>query len=134
MWLFIVLIIVGVIIYNISKDKNDVTKRIVSNYGGMLQKYSELVAYLKQGGCRVDKVSSDSLILKSGSMVWSLDVVGENLEIRMNGFMPMLGKIYHKWSYTHNFSQTRIIQDIENYCSGQMEMMASSFEKMSTNR
>lgn len=128
MGIFIILIAIGYIIYLVSRDKKSNTERVITNYGGMLEKYSELISYLKQGGCHLVKVNSDTAVLGSKSMNWSLDVIGETLEIRMTGFMPMLGNVSHKWIYPHNFSQTRMIGDIENYINWQLSQFISAIE------
>lgn len=128
MVILIILIVLGYIIYIVSRDKKSNVQRVVTNYGGMLEKYSELIGYLSQGGCQIDKVKNDTVILGTKSMKWSLDVIGENLEIKMSGFMPMLGNVSHKWIYPHNFSQTRMISDIENYLNWQMNQFISAIE------
>lgn len=128
MVILIILVVLGYIVYVVSRDKNSNTQRVITNYGGMLEKYSELISYLSQGGCHIDKVKSGTVILGSKSMKWSLDVIGENIEIRMNGFMPMLGNVSHKWIYPHNFSQTRMIRDIENYINWEMSQFISAIE------
>lgn len=118
-WIILIVIIIAVILI-VNKDRNASTKLNVTNYGGMRVKYAELINYLKQGA-EIDRETKDSLRLSSSSMVWNLDVVGDNIEIRMNGFVPVLGNVSHKWAYPHNFSQTKIIQDIDNYISWQLE-------------
>lgn len=128
MVVLIILVVLGYIIYLVSRDKKSNTQHVITNYGGMLKKYSELISYLSQGGCHIDKVKSDTVILGSKSMKWSLDVIGEDLEIKMYGFLPMMGNISHKWIYPHNFSQTRMISDIENYLDWQMSQFISAIE------
>lgn len=131
MGIFIIIIVLGLIIYTVSQDKKNNTQNIVTNYGGMLNKYSELVNYFKQNGCKITKVNSNTIILETSSMTWCFDIVGDNLEIRMRGFMPMLGNVSNKWIYPHNFSQTRIIMDIENYATWQMEQVVAALENNS---
>lgn len=129
-WIFLILIIVTVALV-IRKEQNASVKNNVANYGGMKRKYNELIIYLGQGA-KIDKVTKDSIRISSSSMIWILDVVGNDLEIRMNGFMPTLGHISHKWIYPHNFSQSKIIQDIENHISWQLERFQSNIKNNPT--
>lgn len=125
-WIFLI-VIIFVVFLVIKKDHNASVTKLVSNYGGMRIKYTELIDYLSQGA-KINKETKDSLRLSSSSMVWNIDLIGDNVEIRMNGFMPMLGNISHKWVYPHNFSQTKMIQDIENYISWQLEELYKNIE------
>lgn len=118
-WFFLIAIIIVVVLV-INKEHNEGVKKNVVNYGGMRVKYAELISYFSQGA-KIDFETKDRLRLSSSSMTWNLDVVGNDIEIRMKGFIPMLGNISHKWIYPHNYSQTKIIQDIENYISWQLE-------------
>lgn len=130
-WIILIVIIV-VVILGINKDRDANVKRNITSYGGMRVKYAELINYLSQGA-KIDYESKDSLKLSSSSMVWNLDAVGDDIEIRMKGSVPMLGNISHKWVYPPNFSQTKMIQDIENYISWQLEQFYKSFENDSKN-
>lgn len=94
----------------------------------MHNKYAELVNYLKNGGLRITKETKDCIVLNSSSMVWTLDIVGDNLEIRMKGYMPMFGNVSHKWIYQHNYPQSKIILDIENFLDWQLGQFSQTLE------
>lgn len=130
-WIILIIIILFVIIF-INRDyKENVTNNII-NYGGMKTKYAELLDYLSQGAV-IDKITKDSVRLRSTNSIWYLDVVGDNIEIQMNSNMPFIGNIKHSWVYPHNYSQTRIIQDLENYISGQLTKMYQEYSNDSIN-
>lgn len=126
MWWIIGIAIVGFIIYSINRDHKEHVKIHVSNFGGMMEKYDVLIAYLKSGGLSVSKVTKSSVILSSRSMTWTLDYVGYNLEVRMNGFMPMLGKINHKWIFHDGYPQDKMIEEIENYMDWQIGQLVNA--------
>ena len=48
-------------------------------------------------------------------MNWTLDYVGFNLEVRMKGFMPMLGNVNKKWIFPDGYSQENMVKEIESY-------------------
>lgn len=118
-WIILIIIII-VVIYNINKDHNESVKVNITNYGGMRVKYAELIDYFSQTA-NISKETKDSIRLNSPSMEWYIDVVGDDIEIRMTGYMPMLGHVKHKWIYPQNYSQSKMIQDIENYLTWQLE-------------
>ena len=118
------IIIVGYMLYRVSRENRTHINEVITSKGGMLEKYSSLISYLKQGGCHVEKVTRDSIKLNSKTAVWYLDVIRDKLEIRVNGNMPVTGKFSQKWSYPHYFSQERMIDDIEGYLTWQMEQFS----------
>lgn len=117
-WIILIAIIL-LVIFGINKDYKENVTRNVTNYGGMRVKYAELISYLNQGA-KVSKETKDSIRLNSSSMTWYIDLVGDDIEIRMSGYMPLLGNVSHKWIYPHNYSQSKMIQDIENYMDWQL--------------
>ena len=117
------------IIYRITKENKEHVNRVVTSKGGMLEKYSVLINFFKESGCHVQKVTRDSVSLKSSSSIWYLDVVGDNLEIRINTIVPVLGNLKHKWTYPHYFSQEKMIADIENYLSWYLEQLTNKLQQ-----
>lgn len=105
MKLFILIAIVGYIVYIITKDYNNDVKENVTNFGGMRVKYSTLIDYLISGGLQIQKITKDCVLLSSRTMNCSLDYVGGNIEVRMNGFIPILGN-FDK----NGFSQVPILK------------------------
>lgn len=120
-WAIIIIGVVLYIVFRLNKNKKENVKTVVTNYGGMLNKYSELISFLKLGGCKIYRVTEDSVILGTMNMKYFLDIVGDELEIRLKGFVPILGNVSHKWIYPHQFPQEKIIHDIENYMSWQLD-------------
>lgn len=128
MWWIIGIAIIGFIIYSINKDHKEHVQTHVSSFGGMQGKYSILINYLKSGGLQVLKVSQDSIILSSNSMNWTLDYVGNNLEVRMKGYMPLFGNINKKWIFQDGYPQEKMIEEIENYLTWQMEQFQKTMK------
>lgn len=126
MWWIIGIVIVGYIIYNINKDYKEHVKTHISNFGGMLKKYDLVISYLKSSGLSVQKITRSSVILSSRNMTCTLDYVGDNLEIRMNGFMPMMGKFNHKWIFPDGYPQEKMIEEFENYLNWKIERLKNA--------
>lgn len=129
MWWIIGLLVVGLIIYNINKDYKEHVNAHVSNVGGMMGKYGLIIHYLKSSGLKAQKITNDSVVLSSESSTWTLDYVGYNLEVRMNGYMPLLGKINKKWSFPDGYPQEKMIEEFENYFSWQIEQLKKVSQK-----
>lgn len=87
---------------------------------------SLIINYLQSGGLSVQKATKSSVILSSQSMTWTLDYVGYNLEVQMNGFLPMLGKINHKWIFHDGYPQDKMIEEIENYMDWQFGQLVNA--------
>lgn len=115
------IIIVGYMLYRVSRENRTHVNEVITSKGGMLEKCSPLIGYLRHGGCHVEKVTRDSIKLNSKTDVWYVDVIGDKLEIRVYGNMPVTGKFSQKWSYPHYYSQERMIEDIESYLTWLME-------------
>ena len=129
MWWIIVIAVVGFIIYNINKDHKEHVNAHVSNLGGMMGKYGIVINHLKSSGLSIQKTTKDSVILSSQSATWTSDYVGNNLEVKMKGYMPLLGNINKKWSFPDGYPQEKMIEEFENYFSWQIEQL----KKMSQN-
>lgn len=123
MWWIIGIAVVGLIIYNINKDYKEHINTHVSNFGGMMGKYGLVINYLKSSGLQVQKMTNDCVILSSKSSTWELDYVGYNLEVRMKGYMPLLGNINKKWTFPDGYPQEKMIEEFNNYAEWQMEQL-----------
>lgn len=123
MWWIIGITVVGLIIYNINKDHKEHVNTHVSNFGGMMEKYGIVINHLKSSGLSIQKTTKDSVILSSQSATWTLDYVGYNLEVRMKGYMPLLGNISKKWAFPDGYPQEKMIKEFENYFSWQIEQL-----------
>ena len=129
MWWIIVIAVVGLIILNINKDHKEHVNTHVSNFGGMIGKYGIVINHLKSSGLSIQKTTKDSVILSSQSATWTLDYVGNNLEVKMKGYIPLLGNINKKLSFPDGYPQEKMIEEFENYFSWQIEQL----KKMSQN-
>lgn len=123
MWWIIIIAVIGFIIYQINKDHKKHVNTNITNYGGMQTKYNVLIEYLKASGQQIQKTTKESVMLASKSMNWNLDYVGNNLEVRMNAFMPLLGNIKNKWTFPNGYPQEKMIEEIENYLDWQVQQM-----------
>lgn len=129
LWI-IIIVIVGYIVYSINKDYNKNVKNNISNKERMLVKYKQIIDYLLSGGLSLQKVGKDSVIMSSKSMRWTLDYVEQNLEVRMNGVMPMLGIVDKKWIFPDGYPQEKMIEEIENFITwklGKLKDVAQSY-------
>lgn len=125
MWIFIVLAVIGLIVLLINKDYKKNVKESISNQGGMMVKYASIIDYLKSDGMSLQNVSEDSVTLSSKSMKCSLDYVGNNLEVRMKGVIPMFGSIDKRWTFSDGYPQNMMIEEIENYLTWEMDKIKS---------
>lgn len=127
MWIIVCILIVGFIIYKIKGEYETHVEENVTRNGGMLIKYELLIEYLKEyGDCKVIKTTKDSVELASKSVFWTLDFVGNNLEVEINSELPFIGKNKKKWVFPGNFSQKAMIQEIEIYLDKQVKQVANS--------
>lgn len=129
MWWLIIIAVVGFIIYSINKDHKEHVDTHVTNFGGMENKYSTVINFLKSTGLRMQKHTKESVILSSKSMTWSLDYVGFNLEVRVKGFVPLLGNISKKWIFPDGYPQEKMIEEFENYA----DWLVGQFDKIVQN-
>ena len=132
MWWLIGIVIVGFIIYNLVKDRNEDVKAHVTNYGGMQEKYGILIEYFMQHpSSRITRLTSDHVAISSSAMTVWIDYVGGKLEISLKSTMPILGNISKKWKYPSSYSQELMIQEIENFLDWNMQQMSRIASKMS---
>ena len=128
MWWIIIIVILVVVIFKINSEHKEHVATHITRFGGMTGKYNQVIEYLQAAGSKIQKVTKESVVLGTKSMVWSLDYVGNNLEIRMKGFLPILGNVSKKWVFPDGYSQERIIADLQNYAEWQMEQLRKAAE------
>ena len=118
MWIIAVLVVIGFIVYKINSEYNSNVKE----NGGMLKKYEDFVDYLQDGGTfKVAKVTKDSVILAGRGATWSLDYVGNTLEVKFKGEVPLLGFQKQNWTFPDGFPQNNMIATIEEFIKGQIQ-------------
>lgn len=128
MWWIIGIVVIGIIVFNINNDHKEHVKTNIADYGGMKRKYEMIICYLESSGLSIKRTTIDSIVLSSNSSVWTLDYVGHNLEVRMKGYMPLLGNINKKWIFPDSYPQKQMIEEIENYFNSQLESLAKAAE------
>ena len=121
MWFVGGLLFVLIVVFVIRKEYKENVKTNVTNHGGMLIKYSRLVDYFKEGGIPLKKLTEDSIIFSSNSMTWTIDYVSKKLEIRLIGYMPLIGKYSKSWSFPEDYPQEKMIEEFDNYLTWQMK-------------
>lgn len=124
MWWTIGIALLGFIIYLVNKEHKEHVQTYVGNFGGMQGRYSILIDYLQSGGLQIQRESKDSVILSSNSMNWSLDYIGNNLEVKMKGHIPLLGNINKKWIFQDDYPQEKMIEEIDNYFTWKIEILS----------
>jgi hypothetical protein len=115
---FILIAVVGILIFSISKDYKKEVKDNVAKYGGMQNKYLKLVEYLTNGDFkRIKKITKDNITIEDDSKTTAIDYIGGNTEIRLKIKHPIYGYINKKWKFEHGYPQKRIINEMNFFLS-----------------
>ena len=112
-WILVIVIIIGWFIYQIKIDYDE--------FGGIEKEYSILISYFKSCGFQTQKKKKTSIQLFYYSSYWHLDYFGNNLQVRMSGYIPLLGVVSKKWNFPIGYSQEKMIEDIEEYQKNQIK-------------
>lgn len=129
MWI-IIIIVVLIVIFNINKNYKESVKTNVTNYGGMLVKYSKLVDYFNSCGMPLQKVTNTSIRFASRTFEVYVDCVGGDTEISIKGITPITQTIKNKWVFPNGYPQEKMQSEIENYFEWQL---TKAEEAMSNN-
>lgn len=123
-WVFILAIIVW-LLFKFTKEHNEHIRTHVTDFGGMDQKYCELIEFLQEAGMHITKLGSNSIELKneSESANCIMYYIGTTLEILFITNMKMLGCQEKKWRFPDGYPQEKMIEEIENYANWQVEQM-----------
>ena len=120
MWIIFIAIIVF-IIYKVMSFGNSEVEQKVTNHGGMQNKYKTLIDYFTESpSSKITKISKDTISISSPTTSVNIYFIGGSTEIVFNALLPTIGNISKKCSYSSEYSQERIIEDIENYIIGKM--------------
>ncbi len=119
-WIVLIIAVVGFIMYNFFRDRDQMLKRQVDMQGGIAKKYEYLVDKLTQvPSAKVSKVTRDQILIRVEGQTTSTNfIITETFnktEIEWVGQMAMLGTHKHKWTYPHNYPQERMIDEIGEY-------------------
>jgi len=129
-WIIVIIIIVVVIILKFRSEYNNEVKTHVTNFGGMQTKYGTLINFfLTNMNGRITKLNKDTVIISSRAVAVSMDYVGGNLEVRIKGVAPMIGNYSKTWKFPNGYPQEKMIEEIENYFTWQVNNMKNLSEK-----
>lgn len=117
-WLFL-LAIIGIVVYNFLKSRNQFLTDIAQS-GGMVEKYKYLVeklcahpsAYVKNQG------ANDILIVSPGRTTYVSFYIFENfgtVEIEWLADYGLTGKLRYKWIFPQSRPQKEMVEEIESY-------------------
>lgn len=114
MWIIIIIIAVGYLIYSVTKDKNRDNKENVANYGGMQIKYKQLIDYLTESDfSKLKRISKDNITIQTDSFNATIDYFGGKTEVQIAIKHPVYGYTNKKWKYDDGYPQERIISDVD---------------------
>lgn len=129
MWWILGIVVIGYVIYLISKDHKEEVKTNVINQGGMQQKYKVLIDHFVDNlPARVTKLTNDSVVISASAMTVYLDYVGGNLEVELRGVAPVIGNYSKRWKYPSGYPQGKMIEEIENYTGWLLERVMNKLE------
>ncbi|WP_431136939.1 hypothetical protein [Psychroserpens mesophilus] len=127
-WILLIIGIIGFVLYNFFRDKDQMLKRQVDMQGGMAKKYEFLVGKLTQEpSAKVVKVTRDQIHIRAEGQTTATNfIITETFnktEIEWIGQMAMLGKHNHKWTYPHNYPQQKMLDEIGEYMEWKSNQM-----------
>ena len=127
-WAFLIIGIVGYIIYSFLKDRDQMLTRQVDRHGGMATKYSHLIERLTSDpSAKVVKVTRDHIHIRAvGTATATNFLITENfnsVEVEWVGQLAMLGTHKKKWSFPHNYPQDKMIEEMERYMEWKTQQM-----------
>lgn len=118
MWIFIIIVIIA-IIGKFALDSNKQSIQVTKE-GGMINKYSLLIAYILQGhaGVRITRQTSTSVDLgvanAGGATAFFLTQTFGNLTVEWKLRSPLFGEHKLKWEFPEYMDQEKMIARIEN--------------------
>lgn len=123
-WLLIV-VILGYIIYSFLKDRDVALKAQVDSYGGIKNKYSDLVNWLTSDpNSRIIKITRDSIeitaVFPTTKTTFFIQENFNTVEIYWEAYLgAFFGNHKLNWKFDHNENQLVIIEkiskDIQSY-------------------
>ena len=129
MWILFIVIVVGYLVFSSVHDHNKDIKTNVTSQGGMLVKYKVLIDYFKSSKATIKKVTKNTVIITGGSSMWMLNYIDNNLEVDLNGFLPIYGKVTKRWTFPSSYPQEKMIKEIETYLACQLNELADMAAK-----
>ena len=126
-WILIVAVVLW-LFFKFTKEQNKHIASHVTNYGGMEQKYDLLLEFLKGAGMQITKRGKNNIELKSNNVNCLIYYIGTNLEVLLVSNMPQLGCQKKKWVFPDGYPQEKMIEEIDNYATWQVEQMLKASE------
>ncbi|MFT3752107.1 MAG: hypothetical protein QM800_04270 [Paludibacter sp.] len=84
-------------------------------------KYKLLIDYLMaSSSSRITKHTKDTIVICSTTTTFTISFIGGQTEIIMNALLPLVGQISNKWRFPSEYSQERIIEEIDDYIGRKM--------------
>lgn len=128
MWWLIIIGIVIYVIYRLAKNKNATSQSFAEMEGGMLRKYEYLVNRLTQASlAKVVNVTKTKIHIRAvGQATATSYYINEKrdlLEIQWVADLGVLGVHRKTWTFPHNFPQTTMIKEIEDYMQFRAKQM-----------
>ena len=126
-WILILAVIVW-LLFKFAKEHNEHIQTHVTNYGGMDEKYSILIEFLQGAGMHITKMGKNNIELKSNNVNCLIYYIGTNLEVLLVSNIPQLGCQKKKWVFPDGYPQEKMIEEIDNYATWQVEQMVRTSE------
>jgi hypothetical protein len=119
-WILIIAAIIGYVLYQFNRDRDQMLERQVDMNGGMSKKYEYLINRLTDDPkAKVVKVTRDHIhICAAGQTTTTNFLITEtfnSVQIEWVAQLGALGNHNHKWTFQHNYPQENMIQEIEKF-------------------
>ena len=122
-WILIVAVVLW-LFFKFTKEQNKHIASHVTNYGGN----DLLLEFLKGAGMQITKMGKNNIELKSNNVNCLIYYIGTNLEVLLVSNMPQLGCQKKKWVFPDGYPQEKMIEEIDNYATWQVEQMLKASE------
>lgn len=125
----IVLVIAGVVIFYFLKDRDTMLEQNTDSYGGMRQKYANVIAFLtEEPTAKVVKVTRDHIHISNSMNRTRTDFFFtenfDGLEAEWNADLNIMGKHKLKWKFKTDTPEEQIIEkmmlDMDEYSKKNM--------------
>ncbi len=77
---------------------------------------------------QITKMGKNNIELKSNNVNCLIYYIGTNLEVLLVSNMPQLGCQKKKWVFPDGYPQEKMIEEIDNYATWQVEQMLKASE------
>lgn len=114
---FFIVVIILYVVFRFFSDKEKMLSVQVDQYGGISEKYKQLVECFKRDfGTKVIKVTRESIHLRSLGSTTSVDfIIIENFnrtEIEWQARLGLVGNYKNSWTFNSSTSQSQMYKEI----------------------